>query len=403
MLRFVLDNAKFLVAGALLTLNSSFGQTFFISIFAAQIMAVYELSSGGWGLVYTISTSVSAIVMFWAGSLTDRFRARQLAWFLMPGLAITCFALAVNQSLAGLLIIVFCLRLFGQGMMFQLATVSMARWFSGRRGLALSISAMGFWIGQAAFPPSVALLLEWLDWRLIWVGSSIFVLTSFPLILVLLSSERSPQSISRTVENTGMLGKHWTRRDVLGSKFFWLLFPLLLGPPAWGTALVFQQVHIANVKGWPLIHYLSLLPVMTTVAIVTTLVSGTLLDRVGSGAMLRIYPIAWALGFLLLGLAQSIFAAGIAFLAFGIATGMQASLITAFWAEYFGTRYIGAIKATSSSIMVFGSAIGPGVTGHLIDQGFGISDQMLAICIYFLCTTLLVWFAVNRANKNLTS
>jgi len=42
--------------------------------------------------------------------------------------------------------------------MSQLAVVAMARWFVARRGLALSISALGFAVGQAAFPVIVASL-----------------------------------------------------------------------------------------------------------------------------------------------------------------------------------------------------------------------------------------------------
>ena len=175
-LRFISDNGRFLSAGAVLTLNSSFGQTFFISIFAAQIMAEFSLSSGEWGLLYTLGTMISAVVMFWAGALTDTFRARTLAAVVMPGLALVCLFMGVNETLAGLLLTVFLLRVLGQGMMFQLAAVSMARWFAARRGLALSLSAMGFWVGQAALPVIVATFLLWMDWRLIWFASAGFVM-----------------------------------------------------------------------------------------------------------------------------------------------------------------------------------------------------------------------------------
>ena len=80
---------------------------------------------------------------------------------------------------------------------------------------------------------------------------------------------------------------------------------------------------------------------------------------------------------------------------------MQATIITAFWAEYYGTRHIGAIKATSASIMVFGSAIGPGITGAFIDLGYDFPDQMLAISVYFALALSLVVIAINRAARAL--
>lgn len=398
---FLRDNLRFLSAGVLLTLNSSFGQTFFISIFAAQIMADFALSPGEWGFLYTIGTTASAVVMFWAGALTDRFRARALACLVMPGLALTCIAMGANRSVLGLVLIVFCLRFFGQGMMFQLASVSMARWFSRKRGLALSVSAMGFWFGQAAIPVFFAFLLLRLDWHVLWYLSAVFVVLCFPVLLWLLSQERTPQALSKEEQSTGMHGRHWTRLEVIRSSFFWMLVPLLLGPPAWGTALFFQQVHIAEVKNWPLVEYLALIPVMTVVSVAVTLVTGALVDRFGSGRLLQVFPASWIAGFLLLASADTLFVAAVAFLIFGIATGMQATLITAFWAEYFGTRHIGAIKATSASLMVFGSAIGPGISGFFIDLGYVFPTQMYAISLYFLIALAFVWAAVQQANRDL--
>ncbi len=396
-LRFISQNARFLSAGMLLMLNSSFGQTFFISIFAAQIMSEFSLSNGEWGLLYTIGTAASAIVMFWAGALTDRFRARALAVYVMLGLAAVCLFMSVNRSVTGLLLAVFFLRVLGQGMVFQLAAVSMARWFVGRRGLALSLSAMGFWLGQAAFPVIVAAMLLVMEWRSIWIVAAVFVALWVPIVVWLLTQERTPQSLAEDAQSVGMQNRHWSRTDVLKSSFFWLLIPVLLGPPAWGTALFFQQVHIAQVKGWPLIEYLALIPVMTVVSVAVTLVTGPMIDRFGSGRLLQAFPLAWTIGFVILGLADTLAIAAIAFAIFGLAHGMQATLITAFWAEYFGTRHIGAIKATSTSVMVFGSAIGPGLSGLLIDAGFSFPEQSFGVAAYFIFAMTLVWIAVDRA------
>ncbi len=393
---FIRDNLHFLAAGVLLMFTSSFGQTFFISTFAAEIMEAFDLSDGQWGLTYTIGTTVSAVAMFWAGALTDRFRVRLLAWVVLPGLAVSCFFMAFNTWIVGLVVCVFLLRFFGQGMTFQLAAVAMARWFVARRGLALSLSNMGIAFGTAVLPVICAALLTRMSWQAIWVAAGIAVLLLFPVLLFLLSHERTPQSHAEESDAVGMEGRHWTRTEVLKSALFWMLVPALLGPPAWGTSLFFQQVHIAEVKGWPLVSYLSLIPVLTVVSVGVTLVSGLLIDRFGTGRLLQIYLIPWIIGFIILSFAQSLFWAGVAFVVFGFCIGLQATIITAFWAEYFGTRHIGAIKATSASIMVLGSAIGPGITGVLIDLGVGLETQFVGIAGFFLLTTILMWIGVRR-------
>ena len=165
MIRFLTQNARWLGAGALLTLLSSFGQTFFISLFAAEIKLAFGLTDGGWGAVYTVATTISAIVMVWAGVLTDRFRIRALAQFVMVGLAVACLMMTQAPGVWWLVLTVFCLRFFGQGMMVQLAVVAMARWFVATRGRALSVSTLGFSVGTAFFPMIVAALV------LVWHGS----------------------------------------------------------------------------------------------------------------------------------------------------------------------------------------------------------------------------------------
>ncbi len=398
---FLRDNARFLLSGGLLSLTSSYGQTYFIAIFAGQIMAEFALSDGEWGLIYTLSTTISALVMLWAGALTDTFRVRSLALIVLPTLAALCILMGLNTSVAGLALIVFALRLFGQGMTSQLAITAMARWFVARRGLALSISAMGFAIGQSLLPILSAALLERIDWRTIWMLAALPVLLIIPLLLWLLSQERTPQSIATETNAVGMDGRHWTRKDVVTSPLFWMLMPMLLGPPAWGTSLFFQQVHIADVKGWDLIDYFALIPLLTAVSVCTTLISGQLIDRFGSSGISKLYLLPFAVSFLILGLADSLWMAGVGFMVFGIGAGFQATLPAAFWSEFFGTRYIGAIKAVSTSIMVFGSAIGPGISGVLIDLGYSFPEQCTGIAVYFVVAALMVWLGVRKAEPRL--
>ena len=68
----------------------------------------------------------------------------------------------------------------------------------------------------------------------------------------------------------------------------------------------------------------------------------------------------------------------------------------AFWAEFYGTQNIGSIKAMAAAVMVFGSAIGPGITGMLIDLGMGWDTQLIAIGAYFILTTVMMAVGIAR-------
>ena len=400
-LRFILANFRFLAAGFLLSLTSSYGQTFFISIFAARIMADFGLSAGGWGLAYMAATMSSALVMFWAGTLTDRFRVRALALVVLPGLALTCLWMGVAEGVVSLIGVVFLLRLFGQGLCSQLAVVAMARWFSSRRGLALSVSALGFSVGTALYPVLFAWLLGMIDWRMLWVLAAALVMFVLPLLWWLLGAERMPAALAAEPQSLGMKARHWTRPDVLSHPLFWLLLPMLLAPPTWGTALFFQQVHIADAKGFSLTSYLALLPIMMAVATLATILSGQLIDRWGTARLVRVYLLPWIAGFLILWGATSLWSVALAFAFFGLGQGMQATVPTAFWAEFYGTRHLGAIKAASMSIMVLGSALGPGISGALIDAGVTFPQQMPLVAGFFALAVLLAWLGVARFSRDL--
>ena len=149
---FLRENAKWLSAGMLLTFLSSFGQTFFISLFAGEIRGEFGLSHGEWGGIYTLGTGVSAVVMIWAGGLTDRFRVRVLGAVVLFMLMGACLFMAANPSVWLLPVVIFALRFTGQGMTSHIAVVAMSRWFIATRGKALSIATLGFAVGEALLP-----------------------------------------------------------------------------------------------------------------------------------------------------------------------------------------------------------------------------------------------------------
>ena len=97
-LAFLRDNAPWLTAGVLLTFLCSFGQTYFISVFAGEIRAGFGLSHGEWGGIYTLGTTASALVMVWAGGLTDHFRVRVLAPIVLVLMTAACLSWPSTRS-----------------------------------------------------------------------------------------------------------------------------------------------------------------------------------------------------------------------------------------------------------------------------------------------------------------
>ncbi|GGD39975.1 MFS transporter [Sinisalibacter lacisalsi] len=399
MLAFLRQNAPFLAAGTLLTFLSSFGQTFFIAVFSGEIREAFSLSHGQWGGIYMLGTMASAAVMVWAGGLTDRFRVRVLGPVMLLGLAAAMIALAFTPWVWALAVVIFALRFFGQGMLGHVAVVAMARWFVKTRGRALSIASLGVALGEASLPLLFAALLTMADWRTLWLGAALVPALGVLVMLWLLGKERTPQSHAESDVSFGMGARHWTRGEALRGPLFWLMLPAILGPAAFNTAFFFHQVHLAEVKGLAHVQLVALFPLYTGLAITAMLVTGWALDRLGTARLMPLSQLPVALAFVIFSLAegQGGMFVGLVFLA--LTSGANATLPNAFWAEFYGTAHIGAIKALAAAAMVLGSAIGPGLTGLLIDLGIGIERQFIGVAGYFLFATLLMRLGIRRATR----
>jgi MFS family permease len=398
-LTFLRENAPFLATGALLSFLSSFGQTFFIAVFAAEIRTEFGLSNGDWGLIFMAGTGASALAMVFAGGLADRFRVRVLGVAVIALLALSCLAMAFNRYVALLPLVIFALRFTGQGMTTHVATVAMVRWFVATRGRALAIATMGFMTAEAVMPISAVWLKSHMDWRLIWVGGAVLCLAMLPVLHRLLRLERTPQSTAQSNSAAGMLGRHWTRAQVLSHPLFWSLVPALMLFPAFGTAFWFQQVTFAAEKGFIHLSLVAVFPLGTITFGLSTILYGWAIDRFGAARLLPLYLLPLVVGFSLHAFAPTISWVAAGVMLMGLAGGGQATLPNACWAEFYGTKHLGSIKSAVAAVMVLGSAIGPGLSGWLIDAGIRFEQQLLGYAASFLLAALVMIPFLRKARN----
>jgi MFS family permease len=130
------------------------------------------------------------------------------------------------------------------------------------------------------------------------------------------------------------------------------------------------------------------------------MICGWLVDRVGPVSLLPFYLLPMAVGITVL--APGVFPGGgvgswhLMMALFGLTQGAGTALLGALWPELYGTRNLGAIKALATSAMVFSSALGPGVTGLLIDAGYMFPDQTWGFAVWCLLASGLFVAAQAR-------
>lgn len=113
MLPFLITNLRWLAAGFLLTLFSSFGQTFFIGLSGSSLRATFHLSDGAFGGIYMLATLASGATLPLFGRTLDLMAGWKVVGFTMPALATACVVIALAPNLAVLALAIYLLRLFG--------------------------------------------------------------------------------------------------------------------------------------------------------------------------------------------------------------------------------------------------------------------------------------------------
>ena len=131
------------------------------------------------------------------------------------------------------------------------------------------------------------------------------------------------------------------------------------------------------------------------------ILSGILLDKLNTARLIPYFQLPMIIAFLIFAYGQSLLVALVGFIFLGLSAGANATLPNAFWAEFYGTKHLGSIKAAAAAVMVLGSAIGPAVTGILLDHDLPLDSQYVAISIFFGLSSLMMWTGVKRVRTRL--
>jgi sugar phosphate permease len=394
-LSFLRAHGRLLGFGVLMTFCSSVGQTFFISLFSGEIRDAFALSDGAFGSLYSLGTLTSAAVLLWAGRLVDRLPLPVFAVAVLVLLGATCLLMGVAWSSVTLVVALFGLRLFGQGLASHSAVVAMGRYFEAQRGRAVSVATLGHTLGEAALPAIAVAALALADWRQVWSVTALILFALTPLVLVLLKGQRARDAAYRQERQSRGAGSDRPLGAALRDPGLWLRLPALLASPFIGTGLIFHQVHLAATKGWPLTLMAGAFTVFAAASLTTLLLTGPLVDRFGAKRLVPAILVPLALGCAILAAGDAPIVATLFMGLLGVTTGSSAVLLGALWAELYGVTHLGAIRAFATSAMVFSTGLAPAFMGVLIDRGFAMESIAFGSALYCLLASILALFATQ--------
>ena len=388
---------KVIIFGFIFTFFSCFGQSFFIGLFNSSIRETLSITHGQFGTIYASATLFSSLLLIWIGKKIDDVNVLKFAIFVILLLSFSSFFFSKTSSVAFLFVAIFLMRFSGQGLMSHTASTTISRYFTKSRGKALSIIWFGLSSAEFIMPVLIVYLLTLIVWQDLWVIFSLIVLICLPLasyILVKdvkLDTREGSQNKILKEENI----KNWKRIEVLGDYRFYIVSLNMLAMPWIATGVFVYQSFVTNSKGWGEYTIAQSFMSYSIFSVITLIVAGYLIDKFTSrklliymniplflGTLVIIYFDAPQTAFLFLGLV-------------GISNGLANLLGSSTWAEIYGVKYIGSIKALTTALMVFATAFGTALFGFLIDAGFSI-EKIAFIAAIAIAFSIALLFTIRK-------
>ncbi len=385
-------NFKVILFGFIFTFFSSFGQSFFLGLFNAPIRNELGITHGQFGSIYASATICSSLLLIWVGKKIDDYRILNYSFFVVILLFASSLFFSFINSVYFLAIGIFLMRLSGQGLMSHASTTTISRFFEKSRGKALSTIWFGLSTAEFILPVLITYFFLIFSWRTIWQGIAILIIIFLPFVI--LNTIRSVNLNSREEDlnhkNKKLNIKSWNRRDVLKDFRFYIISLNMLAMPWMATGVFVYQSFISDSKLWDVYTIPKAFMIYSITSIVTLFVSGFLVDKF-TGRRLIVFmnlPLLFAM-FILFKFnheASAYFFLGL----IGISNGFANILGSSTWAEIYGVKHIGSIKALTTAFMVFSTAFGTAIFGLLIDKGLSIENIGLVGAAYIIISLSLL-------------
>ena len=391
---------KVIIFGFIFTFFSSFGQSFFLGLFNSSIRDALSISHGQFGSIYASATLLSSFILIWLGKKIDDVNAIKFAFFVIISLSISSFLFSKINSIVFLFFAIFLMRLFGQGLMSHTATTTVSRYFDKSRGKALSTAWLGLSSAEFLLPVAIVYLLTILDWRDLWVSFSLLIILFLSVSSVFLIRKldiNSRETENKKNENENKI-KQWKRSEVLKDYKFYIICGNLLAMPWIFTGFAVFQSFVQSSKEWGPYVIAQSFMAYSILSVITLFVTGFLIDKFTSRKLLIFTNIPLMLATLILIFFDNPFSSFIFLGLMGITNGFANVLGSSTWAELYGVKFIGGIKAMTSALMVFSTAFGTALFGFLIDKGFTI-EQIASFSGFYILSMFVLLFLIKNKLK----
>ena len=394
-------NKKILLFGIIFTFFSSFGQSFFLGLFNPSIRDELNITHGQFGTIYAGATICSSLVLVWFGKKIDEMRIFNYSLIVIGFLFFSSLFFSFINSIYFLVVAIFLMRFSGQGLMSHTSSTTISRYFNRRRGKALSGIWFGLSFAEFFLPILIIFLLSIFSWRIIWQFISIIIITILPIVVFYTIKNLDIESREKNIfdnKNKFKDIRNWRRSEVLKDFKFYIISLNMLAMPWIVTGVFIYQSFIAESKLWGSYIIPQSFMIYSATSIFTLIASGFLVDKFTSRKLIPFMNLPLLFGLIVLYFLDQSYSAYLFFGLMGVSNGLANVLGSSTWAEIYGVRYLGSIKALTTAFMVFSTAFGTALFGLLIDKGYTI-EHIALISILYISLSLFFLLVIKGSVK----
>ena len=441
-----------LVIASLVMFASGPGQSHTFSVFLLPISEDLGISRTSVSSAYAFATLVAAFGLPHVGRMIDRHGVRKVLTVVGVALGTAGVAFGAVSGFVLLTLGFGALRFFGQGSLMLCAGNLVSQWFDRRRGLALSLTMLGFSVSVAVHPPLAQWLSEALGWRMAWVvlGVVTWAMLLPPVLLLVFdrpevlglrpdgkaaetvgetsprpgdgredsvtaeaaseastrpgtapedsvtaeaASRASPRSATAPGDSVTGLSLAEARR----TGAFWIILASNSSFAALVTALFFHQVSVFEAQGLDATLAASVFSICAVVMVVTTPLVGLLLDRLPTKPLYASAMLSVSVALVAMSLVRDLPSAIVFSALFGVANAAMHAHFTFVWPRFFGRRHLGSIQGVAQMGGVIGASVGPIPLGLGYDYLGGYGETLVALAaIPVMCAVAVAFMRAPR-------
>jgi len=389
------------VACAFTILTIAYGIQFSFGVFMPFISADTGWDRGSLSLPYSLYVFVYGALGVVSGRLTDSLGPRIV--LTVGGCLLGVGAMLMSQvhTLWQLYIVLGLVAASGMSAVYVPCNATIVRWFTLKRGLALSITSSGASFGMFLFPPLTTILIGAYGWRSSYIVLGLLAVSVFAACASFIvrdpekiglhpdglpPQELSPDDAALDISLTG----NWTLAEARGTTAFWLLNVIFT--LTW-LVVFMPMVHIV-----PFAVDLGLSPFLAAMTISVVgfagfagrLAIGTISDRMGRLRTLSLCLLLQAMAFLGFAISTGLSLLYLAAAVFGFSYGGVTSLFPALVGDFFGRLATGAIVGFIFAIAGSSAAFGPLIAGYMYDATRSYNAAFILSAMLNLAALLLV-------------